>query len=308
MKRIGLIDVDRTGFPNLALMKLAKFHKLMGDCVEWYTPFDRYDAVYISKVFTFTKDHEYFIEEGTPVWRGGTGYGTGDLPPKVDLLQPDYSIYPYINKNTAYGFLTRGCPNSCSWCVVPTKEGKIRPYMDVAEIAQNRKRLILMDNNILASGDYGRDQLVKIIDNGYRVDFNQAMDARLVDEDTADLLARVKWIRVIRFGCDTHAQIDHCMNAIKLILKKGYKGQFMFYTMLHGDIQECLDRITRFEAMKGVSLMAQPYIDANGTKPPQWQKDMARWCNRRWIFKSCKFEDYVPRKGVTGKIILEQNR
>lgn len=313
MHHIGLIDADNTGFPNLALMKLAKYHKIAGDTVEWYTPLEKYDAVYISKVFTFTKENGYIIDNDTPVWRGGTGYGmdrpsTDDLPEKVDMLQPDYSIYPYIDKNTAYGFLTRGCPNRCSWCFVPTKEGKTRPYMDVEEIAQDRKRLILMDNNILASGYYGRDQIVKIIDKGYRVDFNQAMDARLVDKDTADLLARVKWIRFIRFACDTKKQIDYCSAAIQMIRDKGFNGQFMIYTMLHGDISECIERINIFKAMRNVNVMAQPYIDATGTKPPQWQKDMARWANRRWLFRSCDFEDYIPRKGITGRMIIEQNR
>ena len=96
-------------------------------------------------------------------------------------MQPDYSIYPNIPSDTAYGFLTRGCPNKCPWCVVPRKEGKIRPYMDVDEIAiDGRTNLVLMDNNILAAGDYAVSQMEKIISRGYRVDFNQALDARLV--------------------------------------------------------------------------------------------------------------------------------
>lgn len=311
--RVGLIDVDNTGFPNLALMKLAKYHRNNGDNVQWYSPFERYDAVYASKVFTFTKDHEFMIPEDTPVWKGGTGYGTlapfiDDLPAKVDYLQPDYSIYPYIGKDTAYGFLTRGCPNHCSWCIVPNKEGNISPYMDVEEIAEGRKRLILMDNNILAAGDYGREQLLKIIEKGYRIDFNQAMDARLVDDETSDLLARIKWIRFIRFGCDTSSQIQYGMDAIKNIRKHGYKGSFILYTMLHGDITECYDRLMYFQNMHGVSVMAQPYIDMTGTRPPQWQKDMARWANRRWIYKSCDFKDYQLRKGINGKMILERNK
>lgn len=306
---IGLIDVDNTGFPNLALMKIAKYFKNEGDYVEWWTPFDRYDAIYMSKVFSFSSDSEYCFEDTDVVFKGGSGYGNYyiNLPYHIDRLQPDYSIYPYIDKNTAYGFLTRGCPNQCSWCIVPAKEGKIRPYMDVEEIAEGRKRLILMDNNILAAGDYGREQLVKIIEKGYRIDFNQAMDARLVDDELAALLARIKWIRLIRFGCDSNLQIDYCLYAMKMIRKHGYKGQFMLYTMLHGDITECYERLMRFRSMEGVTVMAQPYLDKIGTRPPQWQKDMARWANRRWIYKSCDFRSYKPRKGITGQMIIEQN-
>ena len=91
-------------------------------------------------------------------------------PFEVDRLQPDYSIYN-IDSNLSYGFLTRGCPNRCKWCVVPKKEGKISPYMDIEEITAGRKKAILMDNNILAS-NYGLQQIEKIIKLGIKVDFN----------------------------------------------------------------------------------------------------------------------------------------
>lgn len=90
------------------------------------------------------------------------------LPVEVDRLQPDYSIYN-IDSNLSYGFLTRGCPNRCKWCVVPKKEGKISPYMDIEEITAGRKKAILMDNNILAS-NYGLQQIEKIIKLGVKVD------------------------------------------------------------------------------------------------------------------------------------------
>lgn len=307
--RIGLIDVDNTRFPNLALMKIAKCHKQEGNIVHWWTPFERYDAVYMSKVFTFNSDNEYCFDPEDTVIRGGSGYGdfSVKLPDYIDRLQPDYSIYPYIDENTAYGFLTRGCPNLCPWCIVHKKEGYIYPYMDVEEIAENRKKIVLMDNNILGAGDYAKQQLEKVIDKGLRIDFNQAMDARLLDEDFAELLARVKWIRLIRFGCDTHGQIDHVDRAMQMLRKNGYTGEFMLYTMLHGNIKECYERINRFRGMHAVIVTAQPYIDQKNTRPPQWQKDMARWANRRWIYNSLDFKDYKPRKGITGKKILEWN-
>ena len=96
---------------------------------------------------------------------------------------------------------------------MPQKEGNIHPYMDVDEIAiDGRTDLVLMDNNILAS-DYGLQQIEKIVERGYRVDFNQGLDARLVTPDVARLLERVKWIKRIRFGCDTPAQIVECERA-----------------------------------------------------------------------------------------------
>lgn len=131
---IGLIDVDKTRFPNLALGKIAAYHRSLGDSVEWADPmFGSYDRVYASKVFVFTPDFTDYYD--CEVVKGGTGYDIHSvLPDEIDRLQPDYSIYPDIDSKTAYGFLTRGCPNKCKWCIVPLKEGNVHPYMDIDEI------------------------------------------------------------------------------------------------------------------------------------------------------------------------------
>ena len=147
---IGLVDVDGGKFPNYALMKIARYYRELGEDVEWADAmFGNYDKVYMSKIFSFSKDNN-------EVWnceieRGGTGYDIHkELPIEIEKLNPDYSIYPNLDKKIAYGFLTRGCPNKCAWCVVPRKEGAVRPYRDVEEIAiDGRTNLILMDNNIL---------------------------------------------------------------------------------------------------------------------------------------------------------------
>lgn len=317
--RIGLIDVDghaskkkwgATIYPNLALCKIARYHKQRGDDVEWALPFTHYDKIYKSKIFNFTKDDDacYYADE---IIKGGTGYDIhSQLPKEIDMLQPDYSIYPLLSKDTAYGFLTRGCPNKCVWCVVPRKEGAIRPYMDIDDIAiEGRKKIVLMDNNILAAGDYAVEQLHKIIDRGYSIDFNQAMDARLVTPEYAKLLAKVKWIdRRIRFGCDTHKQIKDCERAIRLIQDNGYKGEFFLYTMLNGDFTECYNRLRywwarnrnlRLEHKPNIYAYAQPYRDPDNPSReiPQWQKDMAQWANKKQIFTVVDFKDFSPRKG-----------
>ena len=302
--KIGLIDVDsHSGFPNLALMKLSRHHKNKGDSVEWYDNMfgGRYDIVYVSKVFSFSDDYNFYIN-ADEVIKGGTGYDIyKELPLEIDRLQPDYSIYPQIDKKTAYGFLTRGCPNKCKWCVVPKKEGMIHPYMDVDEIAiDGRKRLILMDNNIVAC-DYGIKQIEKIIRKGYRVDFNQAIDARLITDDVAQLLSKVKWIDYVRFGCDTSQQVSYCENVIQKMISYGYKGSFMLYTMLHGDIEECYDRVARWRNIYGsrVACQSQPMLDFSKKTQniPQWQKDMARWSNQHTAYAICDFKEFSPRIG-----------
>lgn len=298
--KIGLIDVDGHNFPNLALMKLSAFHKAEGDDVEWYSPFEeRYDLVYMAKVFTHTPDYGYYVHADR-IERGGTGYDLNkNLPDEVDRMQPDYSLYPTIDDKTAYGFLTRGCPNKCGWCIVPKKEGAVRPYMDVDDIAiDGRDHLVLMDNNILAS-DYGIRQLEKIAERGYRVDFNQGLDARLVTKDVATLLASIKWIRFIRFGCDTPKQVDECDRASALIDEAGYKGAYFLYCMLHGDINECLQRVNHWRNRGNrFSPHCQPYLNFSSKHQdiPQWQKDMAHWVDKKSCFRSCEFKDFEPRK------------
>ena len=295
---IGILAVD-SSYPNLALMKISAWHKARGDNVEWHNGLCHYDKVYASKVFSFTPDYGYYIN-ADQVEKGGTGYDISKvLPVEVDRIVPDYNLYN-IDKNLAYGFLTRGCPNKCKWCIVPQKEGKITPYMDIEEIAiNNRKNIILMDNNVLAS-DYGLQQIEKIVSMGVRVDFNQGLDARLVTDEIARLLARVKWMKRIRFGCDTPGQIAECERATALIDKYGYKGEYFFYCILLNDFKESFERVNYWKNKGGRFLPhCQPYRDLNNPHQiiPQWQKDLAGWADKKWIFRSCEFKDFTPRKG-----------
>jgi hypothetical protein len=297
---IGLIAVD-SDYPNLALMKISAWHKSQGDSVEWYNPFDQYDIVYMSKIFSFTPDYGQWITNTKHIRKGGTGYDLYSvLPEDMESAVPDYSLYPSIDNKTAYGFLTRGCPNKCKWCVVPRKEGNIRPYMDVNDVAvDGRTNLVLMDNNVLAC-DYGLEQIQKIIDRGYRVDFNQALDARLVTDDIAKLLAKVRWIDVIRFGCDTPRQIEECEEAMSMIDRyRKNPATYLMYTMIGNDFDEALNRLSHWKTFKRVRIVAQPFRDVDNTHQivPQWQKDMARWAMRREIYTTCEFKDYEPRKG-----------
>lgn len=326
---IGLIDVDGHGkkkkwgatiYPNLALCKIARYHRERGDDVEWAFALKHYDKIYMAKVFNFSPD-DLTAYNADEIIRGGTGYDIkSQLPYEIDRLQPDYSIYPHIPHDTAYGFLTRGCPNKCKWCVVPAKEGHIQPYMDCDEIAiEGRRKLVLMDNNILAAGDYAVQQLNKIIERGYYVDFNQALDARLVNDEFAYLLSKIKWInRRIRFGCDTHRQIEDCERAMAMINGHGYRGEFFLYTMLNGDFDENYERLIywwrrnhecREKHLPNIYPYAQPYRDPNNPKHyiPQWQKDMASWVNKHQIFQITPFPAFSPRKGFVCAEYLNQN-
>ncbi len=149
--KIGIIDVDGHNFPNLALMKLSAWHKARGDTVEWWwTDMVHYDRVYMSKVFdaTYSPDASELLN-AAEVIKGGTGYGLDNrLPDEVEHTYPDYSLYPELTHDTAYGFLTRGCPRGCGFCIVAGKEGRrAAKVADLNEWWRGQRHIKLLDPN-----------------------------------------------------------------------------------------------------------------------------------------------------------------
>lgn len=302
--RVALHDAEkdhfrRKSFPNLALMKISAYHKRKGDQVEWWNPLYRYDRVYSSKVFDFTPVDPYLPDNAI---RGGTGYKDipidRALPDNVDGMFPDYSIYPECDY--AIGYLTRGCPNHCRWCVVPRKEGNIRPYRKWQEIVRNdTDKLVLMDNNIL-SCDYGIQQLESLIGSGYRIDLNQGMDARLVNREIANILSKLSWIRHIRFSCDQKSQIGPVQQTIDLLQKHGVRPYRVFiYLLVTAEIQDAAERVEALKKYKGINLYAQAERNERlGVIPNKLQLEFAQ----RYIYGGCyrteTWEYYCRRKGL----------
>ena len=286
---IGLIDVDGHNFPNLALMKISAWHKAQGDRVEFATMFEHYDRLYKSKVFTFTPDNEYCYQ-ADEIIQGGTGYDmAAALPDGIDSMCPDYSLY---NCEHAYGFLTRGCIRRCEWCLVPEKEGTIRAYADIDSFLMGKKTAVLMDNNVLAS-DHGIRQIERIIELEIKVDFNQGLDARLIDDSMAKLLSKVKWLHPVRLACDSPAMMEPVRKAVeKLRWYNCTPRRYFVYTLVK-DIPEAIERI---KFLKGIYVepFAQPYRDfKNNTEPLREQKDFARWVNQTAVFNSVAWCDYT---------------
>lgn len=176
---VGLHDSEKEHFkkaktfPNYALMKISAYHKEKGDTVEWWQQGKTYDLVYSSKIFDFTEENKDLPPNTI---KGGTGYDIDKkLPQEIEDMPPDYTIYP--DCDYAIGYITRGCPNKCPWCYVPRKEGNIKPYRLWTQIVRfDTPKLILMDNNILAS-EYGIGQLRDMVGKGWEIDLNQGMDA-----------------------------------------------------------------------------------------------------------------------------------
>lgn len=199
--KIGLIDVDSHNYPNLVLMKLSAYHKAQGDDVEWWNGFIHYDRVYQSKVFdeSYTEDMEFCIMADEIV-KGGTGYDLDNkLPNEIEHICPDYSIYGITD--TAYGFLTRGCPRACPFCIVSAKEGrKSNTVADLDEFYRGQKNIELLDPNLLASKDH-ENLLMQLADSKALVNFSQGLDARLLTKDNIELINKVS-VKNIHFAWD----------------------------------------------------------------------------------------------------------
>lgn len=299
---IGLHDADRSQFkhkifPNYALMKISAWHKQQRDTVEWWNPLYRYDKVYSSKIFDFTPEDPYLPDDAI---RGGTGYRSipmrRELPEEVDRMFPDYSIYPECDY--AIGYITRGCPNHCRWCVVPKKEGQIRPYRSWKELVRkDTDKLVLMDNNIL-SCEYGINQMKSLIGSGYRIDLNQGMDARLVDGYIADIISRLDWIRYIRFSCDTKAQIEPIKRTIEILGSAGVRPYRIFiYLLVTADIRDAVERVEELKRYTGINLYAQAERNGRmGIIPNDEQLEL----QQRYMYGGCyrkeNWKEYYKRK------------
>ena len=292
--KIALVDVDGRNFPNLALMKLSAWHKAQGDSVEWYSPlFSRPDKIYASKVFTFTPDYiDYAYGDPYPV-RGGTGYDpTIKLPDEVERTLPDYSIYP--EWGSSLGFLTRGCIRNCPWCIVPKKEGSLHEVDDIERVAAGRKEIVLLDNNFLAADkEFVREQLEKAVRLRLKLDFNQGLDARLVTPENARLLTACRWIRYIRFSCDTVAMIEPIRRAVSLIRENGFKREIFCYML----VQDIADAEIRLHALVDLNVIpfAQPYrgFTADST-PTAEQRKFASFVNVKGgkLCRKMSFKEY----------------
>lgn len=347
--RIGLIDVDGHNFPNLPLMKLSAWHKQQGDSVDWYKPLlhgfpnDPLDKVYMSKVFSFTPDYPYFVN-AAEVSKGGSGYciklingkevylkeNDNQLPHEIEHIYPDYSLYPKLTKDTAYGFMSRGCPRGCDFCHVVAKEGQqAHKVADLSEFWRGQKNIVLLDPNITACREW-KDLFKQLIDSKAWIDFSQGLDIRMMSEEKADMIKQMH-VKNIHFAWDRYE--DKCFVLPKFEMVRKITGldhhslTVYMLTNFNTTTEEDLDRIYTLRDI-GFSPFVMIYnkddfvnCDKNG-KPVKIKSEhellkkytreqidhfktcwkMQRWVNNKIIFRTCeRFEDFDRSKSRTYK-------
>jgi hypothetical protein len=284
---IALKAVDSL-IPNLALMKLSTWHKQQGDSVKLYDPlFDSPDCLYLSKVFDFTPDFDYLPD--CEIIKGGIGYDImAKLPmPNDDAIMPDYELF---NCEYALGRVTRGCPNSCPWCVVSKMDGReIRQVAEPSDFIRSEQRLVkVLDDNLMALPDLMLKTCEWLKDNNKIVNF-EALDIRLVNDQTAYALASVKHEKSIHFSWDGHHQDNAVVRGIDTLKHAGILPyRLMFYVLIGFNTTPDYD-LYRVETLRklGANPFVMPYL-----KTDRYQKDFARWCNQKAIFKSVTWDKY----------------
>lgn len=307
--KIGLIDVDGHNYPNLPLMKISAWHKSHGDNVTWYDVMfgGHYDKVYMSKVFSFTPDYEYFID-ADEIIKGGTGYAIsleGDkerydetkdkaLPYEIEHIYPDYSLYPEMTKDTAFGFLTRGCPRGCDFCHVKDKEGRCsRKVADLSEFWRGQKNIILCDPNILACKEH-LQLLQQLADSKAKVNFNQGLDIRLITDKNLEILKQIR-LDSIHFAFDRWQDKDIIEPKLRDFKEKtGYnrsKGRVMVYILCNFDTTIEQD-IYRIQLCRELNFSPYPMIYDKEHANPIYKK-LQRWCNNFIFWSVPTFEEYL---------------
>lgn len=286
--KVAVHDVD-SKIPNLALMKLAAYHKARGDSVEFYSPLwdAGYDKIYSSKVFSWTSDDNIF--NGVTI-RGGSGYNRQLLDEEIEHLMPDYSLY---DCDYSMGFTTRGCPRSCGFCIVPEKEGYIRHNADISEFLAHNN-LVLMDNNIFALKGQFEKIAEQILSAGIRVDFNQGLDIRLLTPEKAEILTQLRPINQWRFAYDSLETENIFRSGAEMLLKAGIKPRKICIYVLVGfndGMGSALNRIHTVFHDYGFDPFVMPYRADDGQVAKLYQR-LARWVNRKAIFKSVAWENY----------------
>lgn len=209
-------------------------------------------------------------------------------------MQPDYELYPDIDY--ALGFTTRGCIRNCPFCIVPKKEGKLHRVSSIYQIYNPRfKAIKLLDNNILADMENFREIIEFCKKFNLKVDFSQGLDARLLNEESAQLLSTIHPMKCWDFAFDSLNYEPYVRRAIDLLKNAGIniRNSVQFYVYCNKSDGEYgfNSALKRCEILKKEGTNPYVMLDID-SEPTREMKDLKRWANRKHIFWSCEFKDY----------------
>lgn len=274
-------------------MKISAWHRQRGDKVEWWNGFETYDRVYMSRVFTdeYTRDWAWPIQ-ASEIIRGGTGYENDKpLPDDIEHTYPDYELYPQYTE--AYGFLTRGCPRGCGFCIVSGKEGRRSVQVaDVSEFWRGQQTIKLLDPNLLACPNR-MELLRQLTETGALIDFTQGLDIRLVDEAVVTALKAIKSRTRLHFAWDNPEDTETYRRLKWFAREYGVHSQRETVYIL-ANYQSTPEQ-DEMRVRKVFELGYRPYLMIyNKTHADVRLRKMQRWANCPMILRKVpRFADYT---------------
>lgn len=199
-----------------------------------------------------------------------------------------------MTKDTAYGFMSRGCPRGCDFCHVEAKEGrKTYKVADLSEFWRGQKNIVLLDPNPIACKEW-KDILQQLIDSGAWVDFSQGVDIRLMTEEKAEMIKRIR-TKNIHFAWDRYEDKEKIVPKLKMF--KEYTGydyrKLTVYMLCNFDttFEQDLERVYLLRDL-GYNPFVMLY-DKEHIPTGHRLKHLQRWVNNRIIFRTCKkFEEF----------------
>lgn len=250
--RVLLLQVDGK-LPNLALMRIAAHHrdddialKHVGNIraleQSLFDSITSYDRVYASLIFERSRPVGQKLKEIRPdAVLGGTGW---DMKTTLEhygiTAHPDYSIYPRFPHSI--GFTQRGCRLRCKFCVVPEKEGPVREEGTIADIWRGEgypRNLLLLDNDFFGQLNWQK-RIEEIRTGGFKVSFNQGINARMLTDETAAAIASVRYYddqfstRRIYTAWDSQKDEQRLFAGLNALVKHGVTPDHIMVYMLIG--------------------------------------------------------------------------
>ena len=290
--KILLIDVD-SKIPNLALMKISAYHKQLGIDVSFNNT-NNPDIVYASVIFKKNKhlvDGLKFYYPDSKIIIGGSGYNLRTrLPDEIENIKPDYDLY---DMDYSLGYSSRGCNRNCGFCIVPQKEGKFTRAQHPKYWHDERfNKIVFLDNNLLFDKEWFFEITNFCIDNNLKVWFTQGLDIRLLNDDIAERLSKLKTFKGFHFAFDDSSMKDIIIDKCEMLIQHGIRirHDVQFYVFMH-DNSMYDDTVERCRLLK--KLGTNPFVMFNiDKKPTKKTNALRRWANRKWAFWSCDIDEY----------------
>lgn len=333
MNRVAIIDADLAGrkrhrFPNLACMKLSAWEKEQGSEVELkrdYKDLDRYDKVYLARVFSDTPVPNEVLRLPGLIY-GGTGFfydRAPKLPYEIEHHMPDYHLYDsWIEKelsvgkskkefneylNSSIGYMTRGCFRHCPFCVNRNYD-RVEMHSPLSEFLNPERRIItLLDDNFLGHPQW-KEMLLELRATGKPFHFKQGLDGRLLNDEMCELLFTSRYFGEFTFAFDNISEAR--LIERKIVLAKKYTGRALRFFCFCG-----FDRGSRwdsefwtrdiFELFYRIEILMKfhclPYVMRFARyKESPWRGvyiSIARWCNQPNVFKKMSLRQFAELNG-----------